>query len=279
VFTCNTPEVVKFRRNQQDILWAQLDLIHTPPNVEADIRQGILSLEVESQTTDLAYCTQAALAQAELTWSAFLRGKISIQWQYAYNDSDEIDRASSKWASSLVLYLLQYSQQLWIYRCGILHGHDKESNRQRHREDLLHQIQVAYEDYHYDPFCVPSDWRSLFHRPLPTYWLLDRDTLACWLRSYSEAKQQQALSDAKQQQAAARLFAAFKSPTNPALEPHQSLALNDSDTSTVASDSSIPNTDVDSLQGSLFHLSDDTVSGDGGEGFPWEGEVCFDDMG
>jgi hypothetical protein len=130
VFTCNTPEVVEFRRKQQDILWAQLDLINTPLHVAADIKQGILSLEAELQVTDLTYCTQAALAQADLTWAALLRGRISIQWQYAYNDSDEIDRASSKWAGNLVLYLLQYSQQLWIYRCGILHGHNKEGNRQ-----------------------------------------------------------------------------------------------------------------------------------------------------
>jgi hypothetical protein len=71
VFACNTPEVVEFRRKQQDILWAQLDLINTPSHVEADIKQGILSLEVESQATDLVYCTPAALAQADLTWSAF----------------------------------------------------------------------------------------------------------------------------------------------------------------------------------------------------------------
>jgi len=67
VFTCNTPGVIEFRRKQQDILWPQLDLINTPSHVTADIKQGILSLEVEPQATDLTYCTQAVLAQADLT--------------------------------------------------------------------------------------------------------------------------------------------------------------------------------------------------------------------
>ncbi|MFN9982924.1 MAG: hypothetical protein ACK53Y_23550, partial [bacterium] len=101
----------------------------------------------------------------------------------------------------LVLYLLHYAQQLWTYRCGVIHGNDKEETRRRHREDLLQQIQVAYEEFNNDPFCVPSNWRSLFHRPLNTYYMSDRDMLACWLRSFSEAMQQQEmlLSQQKQQ--------------------------------------------------------------------------------
>ncbi len=103
--------------------------------------------------------------------------------------------------------------------------------------------------------------------------------MACWIRSYSEAKQQQALLDAQQRQAAARLFAAFKSSTTPALESHLSSTLTDSDISTVVSDSSILDTDDDSVQDSPFHLSDDTAPWDGGDGVPWEGAVCLDDMG
>jgi hypothetical protein len=274
VFTCVAPEVIEFRRKQQDILWNQLDLINTPTHVENDIKQGILSLEAELHPTDLEYSTKAGLAQA-----AFLRGRISTQRQYDYNGRDEIDWVSSKWAGRLVLSLLQYSQQLWVYRCGILHGHDKEEIRQRHREDLLHQIQDAYEDYHRDPFCVPSDWRSLFHRPLHIYSLADRDSLACWIRSYSEARQQQALLDTQQRQVSMRSFAAFKPATIAPLESLLSSSLHDSDTSTVASDSLFHDIDDDTIPNSPYHLSDATAPWDGGDGVPWEREVCLDDLG
>jgi hypothetical protein len=142
-----------------------------------------------------------ALAQADLGWGAFLRGRISVQWQNNYNNGADNNQNSRRWAGSLVLYLLHYAQQLWTYRCGVIHGHDKEETRRRHREDLLQQIQVAYEEFNNDPFCVPSNWRSLFHRPLNTYYMSDRDMLACWLRSFSEAMQQQEmlLSQQKQQ--------------------------------------------------------------------------------
>jgi hypothetical protein len=108
---------------------------------------------------------------------------------------------------------------------------------------------------------------------------LDRDTLACWIRSYSEAKQQQALLDTRQQQATARLFATFQSSITPAIESHTSLGLTDSDTSTDASDSSIFDIDDDSVLGSSFHLSDDTLSNNGGDGVPWDGIIGLDDTG
>jgi hypothetical protein len=121
---------------------------------------------------------------------------------------------------------------------------------------------------------IGSKTNPILHKQHRVHW-----SLVCWIRSYSGAEQQQALLDAQQRQAAARLFTAFKSSTTPALESHSSSTLTDSDISTVASDSSILDTDDVSVQDSPFHLSDDTAPWDGGGGVPWEGSVSLDDMG
>jgi hypothetical protein len=151
-----------------------------------------------------------------------------------------------------------------------MHGHDKEESRQRQREDLLQQIQEAYEEYDKDPFCVPSDWRSLFHRPLHTYCLSDRDTLACWLKSYSEARQQQALLHTRQKEASKQFFARMQ-PVAPSL---RSVSIPDlSSTNSTDSDSdcdlSISTHDSDSDLETISYPEDDFNSWDGGEDVSW----------
>jgi hypothetical protein len=210
LFTCPAYDVLAFRKKQQDILWQCLAQINTPEYIANDIKNGILRLEFEVPFVDHTPTTDVALAQVDLGWGAFLRGRISVQWQNNYNNGADNNQNSRRWAGSLVLYLLQYAQQLWTYRCGVIHGHDKEETRRRHREDLLQQIQVAYEEFNNDPFCVPSNWRSLFYRLLNTYYMSDRDMLACWLRSFSEAKQQQEMLLSQQKQQSEKIFAKFR---------------------------------------------------------------------
>jgi len=264
-----------FRKKQQDILWQHLVQINMPKYIANDIKNGILSLESEAPFVDHTPPTDVALAQADLGWGAFLRGRISVQWQHTYNNGVDNNHNSRRWAGSLVLYLLQYSQQLWTYRCGVIHRHDKEETRQRHREDLLQQIQVAYEEFNNDPFCVPSNWRSLFHRPLNTYCMSDRDTLACWLRSFSEAKQQQEMLLSRQKQQSNKFFAKFwrKTITPPRAESFELLC---DDDSSVADTYSVASTDTsDSDLDTPFHV-DDEVSWDGGETVSWDDDVCMD---
>jgi hypothetical protein len=101
-------------------------------------------------------------------------------------------------AGQLVTLLLNYSQQLWIFRCGVVHGHTTTDHRQRHREELQYNGRAAYEEYEKDPFCIPSEWRTLFNRPVEMLLISDRDTLRSWLRSYTEARQQQPLINSRQ---------------------------------------------------------------------------------
>jgi hypothetical protein len=67
-------------------------------------------------------------------------------------------------------------------------------------------VQAAYEQYRRDPFHVPSHWQRLFIKPLQTLLLSDGDTLASWLRSYSEAVQQQNLMEAQQKKQSVSFF-------------------------------------------------------------------------
>lgn len=198
VLTCPSSDTVSFRSKQQEILWHQMTLCNTPDDLILAFKLGVSSME---QETSIPSFTSESIStafqdQATLGWEPFLRGRISLRWRSAFATSDDScsnSSASKRWAGQIVTLLLNYSQQLWVYRCGVVHGHTIEEHRQKHREDLQHSIQSAYEEYDHDPFCVASDWRCLFNRPVESLLRSDRDTLVCWLRSYSEARQQQTL--------------------------------------------------------------------------------------
>jgi hypothetical protein len=151
-----------------------------------------------------------------------------------------------------------------------VHGHDKEESRRRHKEDLLQQIHAAYEEYSNDPFCVPNDWRSLFSRPLHTYGLSDRDTLACWLKSFSEAKQQQALLLIRQQAASKTFFKKFKLDPSPSLDSQSLSSSSDDDMSISDSSSLTSELSITSDSGSSTSFAADIMSWDGREAISWE---------
>jgi hypothetical protein len=118
-----------------------------------------------------------------LGWEAFLRGRISIKWQLAYigDVSYGTSPQSTKWAGQLIGFLLHYSQQLWTFRCEVVHSHTVEESRRLQRADAILQVHAAFEEYHHDPFHMPSHRRHLFSRPIQYLLPCDRDTLACWL--------------------------------------------------------------------------------------------------
>jgi hypothetical protein len=218
-FTCPSVEVTSFRQKQQIILWTALDNFPTPEPIIHQIRTGILQFEpLQSGALQVDNAEISAYAhQTSLGWEAFLRGRISAYWRLEYQRLTDTDtKTSLKWASYLVLNILQYSHALWTFRCGVLHGHTQDENTKKHREDLLEQIRLAFEEYEVDPFHVPSDWRRLFFRPFHLFLSSDRDTLQCWLRSYSKAKQQQTLITQRVQKQAERfLISSSTSKTSP----------------------------------------------------------------
>lgn len=166
---------------------------------------GHASLECLTPSPDK--CTvEAYHHQTALGWEAFHRGRISTKWQEAFSGHNLTNRQSLKWAGRAIELLLHYSHQLWLFRCGAVHGYNKEETRQKQRVTLLPQVQAAYEQYRKDPFHIPSHWRSLFTRPINSFLTSDSDTLTCWLKSYSEAVQQQNLADLKQQKSSQSFF-------------------------------------------------------------------------
>jgi hypothetical protein len=213
VFTCPECTVTTFRDQQQEVLWANLRLIDTPSSLLTAIQQGIKSQEVlpSVQSKDHPPLVLEAYSHQEtLGWEAFLRGRISSKWQLAYATDQFTPAQSLKWAGQLIGYLLHYSQQLWNFRCGVVHGATIEESRQKHRSSLISLVQTAFEEFTLDPFHIPSNWRRLFQRPLPALLLSDSDTLSCWLRSYSEAVQQQDLIEASAKRSQRNLFRNFR---------------------------------------------------------------------
>jgi hypothetical protein len=77
------------------------------------------------------------------------------------------------------------------------------------RATLLLQVQSAYEAYRLDPFHIPSDWRRLFVRSHQSFSFSDCDTLTCWMRSYTEAVQQQAIIHVELQKRSKEFFGPF----------------------------------------------------------------------
>jgi len=213
MLTCSSTEVIAFQSRQQDILWKNLALLNTPSLVLEVIKLGILNQgnsspeQLPSSSDPLV--VEAYHHQTSLGWEAFLRGRISNTWQAAFLGKKEVSVQSLKWAGQVIILLLHYLQQLWTFRCGVVHGQTSEEFRQKQRACLLPQVQAAYEEYKKDPFHVPSHWRRLFTRPLQTILLSDGDTLASWLRSYSKAVQQQNLVEVQQKKQSASFFCKY----------------------------------------------------------------------
>ena len=230
VFTFPSPEVATFCHTKQDILWNNLHLINTPDAVGDSIKCGLMSLESRQPCSPARALLPAFVHQTSLRWEAFLRGRISFQWWSAFNlVADFDDWSCLKLACQLITFLLQYSQQLWIFWCGVLHGHTKEEHCQKHCAELLTQIKGACEEYAKDPFHIPSDWRRIFIRPFLSLANLDRDTLACWLRSYSEACQQHMLVTMQSQRQSKQFFSSFRHPKSCPPAPNISASQGKSD--------------------------------------------------
>lgn len=196
-------------------------MIDTPDEVQKAIQIGVLSLERSYLSDpDLSPLTRKAFHhQTIIGWSAFLRGRISKYWRAGYAGQDDLDsshKTSFKWVGQLVVRILTYSQHLWVFWCGVIHGHTKEEGKQKHRNELIQQIQSAYEEYYRDPHVIPNSWRYLFNRPQPSLTCSDRDTMSCWLKSFSEARQIQALHLLQQQTAASKFFRHSKTSVSPA---------------------------------------------------------------
>jgi hypothetical protein len=210
MLTCPAAAVVQFRSQQQKILWTNLSLIDTSQPLLDCLKAGILSQgSLPQNSLDDHLVVEAYEHQTSLGWEAFFHGRISHKWQIAYDRGMFTPKQSLKWAGQLVNFLLHYSQQLWNFRCSVVHGQTTEEAKKMLQATLLLQVQSAYEEYRLDPFHIFSDWRRLFVRPLQSFSLSDCDTLSCWMRSYTEAVQQQAIIQVELRKQSKEFFTPF----------------------------------------------------------------------
>jgi hypothetical protein len=234
VLSCPHPEVSKFRSEQQEILWKALTKLNTPILLVATLKKGLSSLSISEslsstqspsfpdhhpsapmEVTTLLH--EAYLQQTEsLGWDNFFRGRISKLWGEAYfAESMTRQRWVNKmqWAARVVEHLLCYSKAVWRCRCSLLHGLNQTEIHQKIVHKLQEQVKQAYQSYRTDPFIVNQAARQYFLVPLEVRLKQDVDSLQCFLRSYSLAKEQQELCTQNQAQKAARFFFPRSLPT------------------------------------------------------------------
>ncbi len=118
-----------------------------------------------------------------------------------------------QWAARVVEHLLCYSKAVWRCRCSLLHGLNQVEMHQKIVHKLQEQVKQAYQSYRTDPFIVNQAACQYFLVPLEVRLKQDVDSLQCFLRSYSLAKEQQELCTLNQAQKAARFFPPRSLPT------------------------------------------------------------------
>jgi hypothetical protein len=92
VFTCSSSEVVDYRSKQKQILWHALSLLNTPDDIVVAIKRGlqVVGEEPPNSLSQIPLPPNAMMAydaQTSLGWSAFLRGRISVEWRAALTSS------------------------------------------------------------------------------------------------------------------------------------------------------------------------------------------------
>jgi hypothetical protein len=226
VLSCPHPEVSKFRSEQQEILWKALAKLNIPISLVATLKKGLSSLNISeslSSTQSPSFLDHQPSAPMEVTtllheayiqqteslgWDNFFRGRISRLWGEAYfAESMTHQRWANKmqWAARVVEHLLCYSKAVWRFRCSLLHGLNQTEMHQKIVHKLQEQVKQAYQSYRTDPFIV--------NQAAHQYFLVHVDSLQCFLRSYSLAKEQQELCTLNQAQKAARFFPPRSLPT------------------------------------------------------------------
>jgi hypothetical protein len=114
---------------------------------------------------------------------------------------------SSGRTDKIIPILWDYSQAIWEYRNGVVHGRTIEEQAVLEITAVQTEMTFAYEEYAKDQLIIPSHSRHLFtSRSLTQRLQLDIDSMLCWLRSYREAKLSQQVATKCQTEAAKHFF-------------------------------------------------------------------------
>lgn len=79
-----------------------------------------------------------------------LRGRISKRWLSTYSlfasSLPDLPKPGV-WVKSFIRALWKYSQSLWLFRNGEVHGHNATQAKEKERHSLREQVTAAYERY------------------------------------------------------------------------------------------------------------------------------------
>jgi hypothetical protein len=87
----------------------------------------------------------------------------------------------------LIQALWDYSKRLWAFRNSTLHGQDIQEQRQKDKDKLRGNVEQLFDKHATDPFFITQAMNHLFNKPIQYVLSMNRDAIACWIKSVEEA--------------------------------------------------------------------------------------------
>jgi len=139
---------------------------------------------------------QAISNQTDIGWGAFCRGHVSWLWRTAFllhyrpkkpQLESKRSETADKWLSLLLTSAWTFSEKVWQFRNKVVHGQLEEFRESKTIQNLRGRIKELYFQFREDPFMVPHTRSHLFNKPMEATSSMDKDGLACWIKSVEEA--------------------------------------------------------------------------------------------
>jgi len=139
---------------------------------------------------------QAISNQTDIGWGAFCRGHVSRLWRTAFllhyrpkkpQLESKRSETADKWLSLLLTSAWTFSEKVWQFRNKVVHGQLEEFWESKTIQNLRGRIKELYFQFREDPFMVPHTRSHLFNKPMEATSSMDKDGLACWIKSVEEA--------------------------------------------------------------------------------------------
>jgi hypothetical protein len=203
LFHCPHPSADNNRREAAQHLIKTIQPC-TPPTLletlEVSLNQWITAGQVPSfggsrlPAVDILH--QAICNQTDIGWSSFCRGHVSRHWRTAFllhyrpkkpQPESKCSEIADKWLSLLLTSAWTFSEKVWTFRNKVVHGQLEEFRESKIIQNLRGRIKELYFQFREDPFMVPHTRSHLFNKPMEATSSMDKDGLACWIKSVEEA--------------------------------------------------------------------------------------------
>jgi hypothetical protein len=99
---------------------------------------------------------------------------------------NQLTFATEQWASSLIRFLWYLSEAVGAYRNQVVHGKLEEFRQSKAHKVLQEEVTKLYEQFQTDPYMLPHTRRYLFNKPLNVTLAMEKESMACWIKSVKE---------------------------------------------------------------------------------------------